>query len=366
MDAIATGKFPWAESDMHTSYLGPAPDYAMPPNIRIATVDMETVLGDGAVRYVKLDKDALTAEDESAMFYKILLDKDPMVSYLQSVNQVAEYFPSGLRKTMEDYLRSLLKVDLSLQSQLVQRALASEDGFRAVVHLDYYATRAVDQVGLHKDTTGHNLFAILNYINDDPMLGPEFIDDPAPIESVNPGFYRKDLWSTLEGYKRSGAPWAEVGDDKYVWPQDLVRALSRVRTNPPNTESQGKLASSILPKDGLVSFTDELIFHATPIAGHRHEIPWANTARYLHAGVSFPTLMKGKYPALPTEILNLFEPHVKVDRVQRRMSAHYDQGVHIETGLLVPGAKSGGVRKFFRLWICITPKHWYKRLPAYK
>ena len=86
----------------------------------------------------------------------------------------------------------------------------------------------------------------------------------------------------------------------------------------------------------------------------------------MHAGVSFPTIMKGKFPAEPKDILNLFEPHVKVDRIQRRMSAHYDQGKHIETGLLVPGAKSGGVRKFFRLWITIVPDHWYIPLPAFK
>jgi hypothetical protein len=264
---------------------------------------------------------------------------------------------------MEDYLRSLLKVDLEQQSKLIMRALGSQPGYKALVHLDYYATRAVDQVGLHKDTTGHNVFAVLNYINDDPMLGPEFIDDPAPIKSRNPGWYRDDIWANLPGYLRSGAPWAEIDTDTWVWPEAMLRALQWVRWYQKSEESKGKMAASILPKDGLVSFVDELIFHATPIAGHRTDSTWANQARYLHAGASFPTLEKdGRHS---TDILNLFEAHVKKDRIERRMSAHYDNGKHIETGLLVPGAKSGGVRKFFRLWMCIVPEHWYKANAKY-
>jgi hypothetical protein len=47
------------------------------------------------------------------------------------------------------------------------------------------------------------------------------------------------------------------------------------------------------------------------------------------------------------------------------LSAHYDHGTHIESGLTIPGSTSDGVRKFFRLWICITPKHWYEALPPY-
>lgn len=371
MDAVDNGPFPWKSGrPSQEQYLNSGPGYAMPSNLRIATVDFDSVVGNGAITYMRSEDMAkLKDEEKTAMFWKTVADRDCMVSHMVSVNQVAEHLSPVLRKLMEDYLRSLLTVDLELQSELVKRALKSDPGFRALVHLDYYATRAVDQVGLHKDTTGNNLFAVLNYINDDPMLGPEYIDDPAPFRTVNPGYYKEDRWSTFKTdveWKRSGAPWAEIGDDKYVWPQPLLEALNKVRRFPPNDESTGKLASSVLPKDGLVSFVDELIFHATPIAAHRHDVPWANQPRYMHAGVSFPTIMKGKFPAEPKDILNLFEPHVKVDRIQRRMSAHYDQGKHIETGLLVPGAKSGGVRKFFRLWITIVPDHWYIPLPAFK
>jgi hypothetical protein len=287
-----------------------------------------------------------------------------MVSHLQSQNQVAEFMSGTLRQTMEDYLRSLLTVDLDLQTKLIQRALASQPGYKAIVHLDYYATRDVDQVGLHKDTTGHNVFAVLNYINDDPMLGPEYIDDPAPIKSRNPGWYKDKCWAKgLDAYLRSGAPWAKIAQNKWVWPEALIEALQWVRDDPPNKDSQGKMASSILPKDALVTFVDELIFHATPLAAHRADVNWSNQARYLNAGVSFPTLEKGGVHS--TDFLYLFTPDVKKARVERRMSAHYDNGVHIETGLMVPGAKSGGVRKFFRLWICIVPDHWYTANAAY-
>lgn len=365
-EGMKSGKFPWASDNFaKLPYLGGDPlKPALPSMLRIATVDLEAAIGNGDFAYMGMDFAKLTPADKTAMFFKITDDRDNMISYLQSQNQVAEYMSPALRGTMEQYLRSLLTVDLDQQCKLIQRALDSKRGdYKAIVHLDYYATRDVDQVGLHKDTTGHNVFAVLNYLNDNPMLGPEYIDDPAPIKSANPGWHRDDIWATLPGYTRSGAPWAEIAKDKYVWPDALIEALQWARMYPANTDSQGKMAASILPKDALVSFVDELIFHATPIAGLRTERPAKDHERYLHAGASFPTLLKdGKHSG---DILKLFEAHVKKDRVERRMSAHYNNGVHIETGLEVPGAKSGGVRRFFRLWMCIVPAHWYKANAKY-
>jgi hypothetical protein len=139
--------------------------------------------------------------------------------------------------------------------------------------------------------------------------------------------------------------------------------LQKARLSAKSDVSRGKLASSILPKDGLVTFVDELIFHATPIEGHRADTPATNAVRYLSAGVTVTSLVKGKFVTF--DPVNIFGTKTHSTRIQRRMSAHYDNGTHIETGLTIPGSKSGGVRKFFRLWICVVPKHWYETLPEY-
>jgi len=369
-EALKTKKYPWVGPGHKyvTGYYedthGPDTTLMLQDSLRVATVDMESVLGDGDITYMGADIAKWTDLDKKAIFHKFQ-QNDPIVGHLQSVNQVAEYLSIPLRKTLEDYLRSLLKVDLELQSKLVERILACQPGFKALVHIDYYATRSVDKVGLHKDTNGNNLFAVLDYINEDPMLGPEYIDDPAPMRTENPGYYLADeIYANLEGITRSGAPWASLdkdpktGEDRYVWPNDLIWALQNVRMSPPNQDSNGKLHGCVLPKDALVSFVDELIFHATPVVGHRTEAKLDDLPRYLHAGVTFPTVMKDHAPY--DKSLNIFEAYVKQDRVERRMSAHYTNEVHDETGLAIPGAKSGGVRRFFRLWICIVPEHWYK------
>lgn len=352
-------------------------------NIRVCTVDMDSVLIGGKIDYLRFGRGAdnswMNQFEDAAMFGKTKIGTDPVVGPNQSLNQVAEYLPGTIRKQAEDYLRALLTNDLLGQSELISRALQSEPGYRAVVHLDYYATRSSNQVQLHKDTNGNNVFAVLHYINDVPMLGPEYIDDPAPIRSRQDGYYPAEAWAKLPAikkgkkYYRQGAPWAKVGQEasedgetvisKYTWPTPLLDALQKARV-PLKDYTQYEMSYETLPKEGLVAFVDELIFHATPLTMHRIEYPGEDAVRILSAGAQVVSLIddKGGVP----KFINLFGTRSHATRVKRRLSAHYSQGVHVESGLGIPGSTSGGVRKFFRLWICIVPDHWYSTLPAYK
>jgi len=363
-------------------------EYKPSDTIRVASVDLESVVAGGQVKYLRFGsatkQDWADDLEKRAMFGKCKAGPDAIVGPKQSEHQVAEVLPKPTRKLLEDYLASLLTVDLAAQVQLIQRALSSQPGFRAVVHLDYYATRSTAQVGLHKDTSGNNVFAVLHYLNDEPMLGPEYIDDPAPIKTVVDGYYDDQYWSTIDGkYRRQSAPWAIVKKGKWVqdqwryvwqekctWPNKLLDALQYARESTDDLTARGKMAASILPKDGLVTFVDELIFHATPIEGYRvdpdteaSEAKKAMALRTVNAGVTVVSVLENGGQFLGT--LNLFGQRDYAHRIKRRMSAHYLNGVHQETGLTIPGATSGGVRRFFRLWICILPDNWYEPLPAY-
>jgi hypothetical protein len=363
-------------------------EYKLADPVRVASVDLNSVVDGGPVKYVRFGsatkKDWAEESELKGMFGKCKAGVDPIAGPKQSEHQVAEAFPKPTRKLLEDYLTSLLTVDLAEQVQLIKRALGSQPGFRSVVHIDYYATRSTTQVGLHKDTNGNNVFAVLHYLNDEPMLGPEYIDDPAPIKTVVDGYYPSNIYSKLDDkYRRQSAPWAVLKKSKIVqkdwrfvrehyctWPAKFLNALHYARHSTKDLSARGKMASSILPKDGLVSFVDELIFHATPIEGFRvdpdteaSEDKKAAALRTVNAGVTVVSMLEngGSF----TGSVNLFGQRDYAHRVQRRMSAHYQNGVHLETNLAIPGATSGGVRRFFRLWICLMPDNWYEPLPAF-
>jgi hypothetical protein len=350
-------------------------------------VDLESVVDGGPVKYVRFGsatkKDWAEESELKAMFGRCKAGLDPLVGPKQSEHQVAEAFSTPTRKLLEDYLTSLLTVDLAEQVQLVKRALGTQPGFRSVVHIDYYATRSTTQIGLHKDTNGNNVFAVLHYLNDEPMLGPEYIDDPAPIKTIVEGYYDDRHFAPIDDkFRRQSAPWAKIKKAQWVqqewrmvrqenctWPTKLLDALHYARHSTKDLTSRGKMAASILPKDGLVSFVDELIFHATPIEGYRvdpdtvSEDEKAAALRSVNAGVTVVSMLYDGQQFSGS--LNLFGQKDYATRIKRRMSAHYDNGVHLETNLAIPGATSGGVRRFFRLWICLMPDNWYEPLPAY-
>jgi hypothetical protein len=217
----------------------------------------------------------------------------------------------------------------------------------------------------------------LHYLNADPIVGPEYIDDPGPLDvrtvqgrPVN-GFYAN--YTHIAQWARMGAPWAEIDPGappavppSYVWPRALLTALQGSRGHSTTLEH------APLPAYGLVSFVDELIFHATPMLSKR---PPAGTTdkdiRYLSAGATIPGSIGQRpdgswYPN--SDYLPAFGTRNYANKVRRRMSVNIDQlAANNEVflgGLPIPSAVSGGVRKFWRLWMGITPSAWYTFLPT--
>lgn len=113
-------------------------------------------------------------------------------------------------------------------------------GWKVVIEIHYYRSRAKTQANLHKDTLGQTMFVNLNYTNDKPMPGPEFV--------VNP-----PLVSTHEKKLEENMP------EQFMEDLEQTRGMGRPRT----------IETGIMPPYGVVSFVDETIHHATPLLGHR-------------------------------------------------------------------------------------------------
>jgi hypothetical protein len=329
---------------------------------RLAVIDLQTLLDGGKQPFIAFDGASLTGEETQAVWNKMRNPQDAVVGTYITQEQPVGRFESGLRKTLVEYVRTLLRGDLYDESRLIRAALLTERDYRGVIHLDYYASRSTAKNGLHKDTNGTNVFACLHYLNAEPIVGPEHIDDPGPIAvrtykgAKVEGFYEENVYSKHRGWARMGAPWAKIADDKYVWPKALLGGLQLARGNRPTMEY------SALPANGLVSFVDELIFHATPMLGQREQ--GAADERSLSAGATIPgTVKQTENGWSPNDgYINVYGAKDYGQRIQRRMSLNLSEEEKTIFDLPIPHAESGGLRRFWRLWMAITPAHWYRTL----
>jgi hypothetical protein len=115
--------------------------------------------------------------------------------------------------------------------------LAGEDSY-IVVEVHYYRERVQKMTGFHKDTVGQTVFVNLNYLNkDEEIAGPEFVVNPRNVAA-----HEQQIAETLP--------------TRYL--DDLAKA--RRKLLPP---TKIKWAGN-LPRYGVVTFTDELVHHATP------------------------------------------------------------------------------------------------------
>ena len=114
-------------------------------------------------------------------------------------------------------------------------------GYKIVIEIHYYANRASDQIGFHKDTKGQTLFVNLNYLHSDPLLGPEYIVNPARSEQ-----HEAEIKKTL--------------------PRKFRKDLKEVRRG---LADPTEIGVSIIEPGGFVAFVDELIHHTTPLYGGR-------------------------------------------------------------------------------------------------
>lgn len=125
---------------------------------------------------------------------------------------------------------------------LVQRAPAMiKDGWRLALTVMPYRDRDPGLVGLHKDTEGDNLFMLLLFPNEQPIMGPEYLLRPPLPDSYLPTF-------------RRGVPASFAEEVMAILSDGMDPTIYNTR---------------IPAGGGYVAACDELIFHSTPFCHHR-------------------------------------------------------------------------------------------------
>jgi GNAT superfamily N-acetyltransferase len=139
-------------------------------------------------------------------------------------------------------VRLMLKtLKMAGQIDYIKSARLDPEEWQILVEVHYLYSRGKTESQLHKDTLGETLFVNLNYISENEMLGPEYIVAPPTVEE-----HEKNIINSL--------------------PQRFLDDLKGAREGLPQAPEIG---SCIIPPHGFVSFVDELVYHATPLWGHR-------------------------------------------------------------------------------------------------
>ena len=119
-----------------------------------------------------------------------------------------------------------------------------ENEWAVVVEVHYYYNRPATATRFHKDTEGQTLFVNLNYLNDEPIAGPEWI--------VNPH-----------------VPQEQADRRAQMLPKPFLGDLAAATAGMPEG---GVVGTESIPRRGVVSFVDEAIHHKTPTMRHRTAI----------------------------------------------------------------------------------------------
>jgi hypothetical protein len=230
------------------------------------------------------------------------------------------YFGRFARK----YVERVLANELSALCEFAGR-MAAGATHHAVVAVDWYRDRSTDTHNLHKDTTGSTLFVALHYANQAPILGAEYIFDRWKMPHVAVPTLDEGTWT------RSNAPWAPTTGG---WPASLCAELETARDHiSSQITGAGDVHCAPLGPFGLLSFVDELIWHATPIEGSRSRLPNLGDGEYKKVSI------QGITKRLPGN----------GQRLQRQVS---------RSSLLDFPVRDMGKRRFLRLWICVQPRSW--------
>ena len=250
--------------------------------------------------------------------------------------------PAFVRKPpVYDYIQSILANELSELCAIALRSAESSGGSHHVVgSLDWYADRNVDNHALHKDTMGSTLFVALHYANDAPILGAEYIYDFWPMDSHgdHPPPGSKAFW-------RANSPWREGA---VAWPRELLHGLEHARKMIDRPSGGPVVYCQPMGKNGLITFVDELIYHATPLEGRRSPLERAK----LYSTVS----IGGKEHNLP--IAGLWRDGDPSGNERRE---EYAIARSVSQERLTLPVRDGGKRRFARLWISVQPVNWTER-----
>jgi hypothetical protein len=113
-----------------------------------------------------------------------------------------------------------------------------------MIEVNFYKNRGYGtRLGFHKDTEGDNLFVNLLFNNQNAIPATEWIEDLAPTP-------------------------AKLAEMRKLMPDSLRKGIARSRTKVSSGKyklaEQGTIRGGIAPTAAFVSWTDELVWHATP------------------------------------------------------------------------------------------------------
>lgn len=241
----------------------------------------------------------------------------------------------SIRKKIVDYLKQIIGTELRSEAEMIVDA--TPEGYRAIVSLDYYSNRPTNTNKLHKDTVGNTLFVALHYLNPEAMLGPEYIYDKWPI----PAEKGQEWFDIKTADRRAHAPWQKdsKNQSRTYWPASLLQDLELAREK--LVEPVGQLHHVNLNANGMVSFVDELIYHATPFRGQRIEKPSEELFEKIGLGGSSFVPWEAGYPGqTPPKLIRSIS-----------LAKIGGETLPSDTG----GAET---RKFVRLWMSVVPEDW--------
>jgi hypothetical protein len=244
--------------------------------------------------------------------------------------------PKGYMKdVVRSYLKAVLRGPLhGLREQAL--AIASEaPGYQAVGTLDYYRDRSVDSHAFHKDTAGTTLFVALHYLNSVELLGAEYVHDTKPTKTGQWGPIVSDEQREKTSQKRP---------DK-AWPLSLEQAMNTARAKLP-LEPSPKIRCKVIRPNGMLTFVDELVYHASPFAGKRPALDAEQKKPFKYEDYLSVSMSEQRF-AIRDDV-----PIDKPSKAFPRTVSNKD--------LRTPAKDPNDKRRFARLWICIQPKNWTK------
>jgi hypothetical protein len=205
--------------------------------------------------------------------------------------------------------------------------------YAVTLSLDYYYTRPLTALGLHKDTTGNTIFVGLHYNNPATIVGPE---------------YMYDFWPQFDQRAYSphhrGLP-GGADDGVYFWPKRLRDGLELARQalRDDNQGEKDLLRVSTLPANGLVAFVDELLFHQTPLTRSRKSGDEGK----------FSDVVFNQHTIRLADVLGEDENN-QPRRLRRQFSIS-----NMEEYWQNRATSGGGRRSFVRFWAMLEPVQWF-------
>lgn len=207
--------------------------------------------------------------------------------------------------------------------------------YNVTLSLDYYYTRPLTALGLHKDTTGNTIFVGLHYNNPDTIVGPEYMYDFWPQ-------FDQRAYSPHHRGKPGG-----VDDGIPFWPKRLREGLELAREalRRENHGDKDLLRVSTLPANGLVAFVDELLFHQTPLTRSRREGDQNK----------FNDVVFNQHTIRLADVLGEDEEQ-NPRRLRRQFSTN-----NMEAYWQNRATSGGGRRSFVRFWAMLEPVQWFTK-----